>query len=498
MSRAIIGGFIAAIIVALTVTVQVVTSSKLEGKIRGDLTTRIQKAQESLIQNAAIQAIALRDRVAKAARNTEYVRVVQADSRTEKADIANLAFGAYKNAGRQGAPQPIVMTIVDIKGDVVAELDERNPVASKWKDKAGKLRYPALTLALTQDRAQVTSEVWRDPQLGLLRVGVAPVLDPGEETGKQVIGALVIGYGITFGDARNRGELLRGDVAYFYGDDVFATSFTRGGKEDQEKRGKFVAALKKSGLAKEAVASKGLTDKVRTLSVGGESYLVAAGVLPRASVPKFPASYAPVASGAVVMMSLSDALAPVGSVKILIWLLGAAALIISQLGMALVSKRLIHQVDQLEVGVNEIINGNLDKTFQPVGSELDGLASAINVMLARLLGRPEPGEEEYDDDGNLITGATLQFDSEGLSAADEEIVALAQEPEPNYYARIYNEYVAARQQVGEAAEGITFEGFVTNLRVNEGNLKGRYKCSAVRFKVVVKDGKVILKPVPIV
>lgn len=498
MSRAVIGGLIATIIVALTVTVQFVTSSKLEGKIRGDLTTRVEKAQEALIQNAAIQALALRDRIGKAARNTEYVRVIQADTRTEKADIANLAFGAYTNAGRQGAAKPIVMTVLDAKGDVVAELGERNPVASKWKDKAGKLRYPALTLALDQARAQITSEVWLDPQLGLVRVGVAPVRDPGEEVGKQVIGAVVVGYGITFNDALSRGELLRGDVAYFHGDSVLASSFARDGKEDQEKRSKFVAALKKSGLAQKAVAAKGLTDQVVTISVGGESYLAAAGVLPRASSPKFDKGYAPVSSGAVVMMSLSKAVAPVGSVKILIWLLGAAALIISQLGMALVSRRLMHQADQLEVGVNEIINGNLDKTFQPVGSELDGLANALNVMLARLLGRPEPGDEEYDEDGNLITGATLQFDSDGLSSADEEIVKLAQEPEPDYYARIYNEYVAARKQVGDASDGVTFEGFVTKLRLNEGNLKGRYQCSAVRFKVIIKDGKVTLKPVPIV
>ena len=36
-----------------------------------------------------------------------------------------------------------------------------------------------------------------------------------------------------------------------------------------------------------------------------------------------------------------------------------------------------------------MINGNLDRTFTPVGSELDGLANGLNVMLARLLGLAE-------------------------------------------------------------------------------------------------------------
>jgi hypothetical protein len=35
------------------------------------------------------------------------------------------------------------------------------------------------------------------------------------------------------------------------------------------------------------------------------------------------------------------------------------------------------------------------------------------------------------------------------------------------------------------------------LKVNEGKLKAQYNCRAVRFRVVTKDGKVTLKPVPI-
>ena len=77
-------------------------------------------------------------------------------------------------------------------------------------------------------------------------------------------------------------------------------------------------------------------------------------------------------------------------------------------------------------------------------------------------------------------------------------LSLAQEPEPTYYNRIYNEYIQARQQVGESVAGISYENFVTKLRFNESNLKSTYQCSAVRFRVVVKDDKVTLKPVPIV
>ena len=60
------------------------------------------------------------------------------------------------------------------------------------------------------------------------------------------------------------------------------------------------------------------------------------------------------------------------------------------------------------------------------------------------------------------------------------------------------EYVEARGSLGESVDSVSFESFVTKLRVNEANLKAKYQCSAIRFKVIVKGNTVTLKPVPIV
>jgi hypothetical protein len=38
---------------------------------------------------------------------------------------------------------------------------------------------------------------------------------------------------------------------------------------------------------------------------------------------------------------------------------------------------------------------------------------------------------------------------------------------------------------------------VSKLQQNEAVLRARYQCRAVRFKVVTKEGRVTLKPVPI-
>jgi hypothetical protein len=90
--------------------------------------------------------------------------------------------------------------------------------------------------------------------------------------------------------------------------------------------------------------------------------------------------------------------------------------IVALLTMVLTARRILRQADEIELGISDIINGNLDRTFRPVGSDLDGLANALNVMLARLLGRAEPGEEEYDDEGNVVRPTTLALVTERLSA----------------------------------------------------------------------------------
>ena len=167
------------------------------------------------------------------------------------------------------------------------------------------------------------------------------------------------------------------------------------------------------------------------------------------------------------------------------------------LGLYLTHRRLVAQVDQIELGVTDIINGNVDRTFRPVGPELDGLANGLNVMLARLLGRPEPGEEEFDEDGNPIIPGRVEFEEgEEKPQTDPDLAALAQESEPDYYKRVFTEYVAARKAVG-SPDDVSFENFIAKLKVNEGKLKAQYQCRAVRFRVVTKDGKVTLKPVPI-
>jgi hypothetical protein len=235
----------------------------------------------------------------------------------------------------------------------------------------------------------------------------------------------------------------------------------------------------------------------RRVTLDGTEYTAQGVRMPRSPSKKL-AGYAPTASaGAIVLLPVAGDTGGGGNARYLILLVGIGGLAIAMLGLYLSHRRLIAQVDAVELGVIDIINGNVDRTFRPVGPELDGLANGLNVMLARLLGRPEPGEEEFDEEGNPIIPGRVEFDEgEERPAPDPDLAALAQESEPDYYKRVFTEYQAARRQAGAPDDG-SFENFIAKLKVNEGKLKAQYQCKQVRFRVVTKDGKVSLKPVPI-
>ncbi|HSN28959.1 MAG TPA: MXAN_5187 C-terminal domain-containing protein, partial [Kofleriaceae bacterium] len=270
--------------------------------------------------------------------------------------------------------------------------------------------------------------------------------------------------------------------------------FTKSGAtEEDTAKGKQLSDILKSG---KVVQSSSQSVKVK---IDGVDYYAAAIPMPRktTSSKRMPKDYPPVTAGAMVLSPVTDVAGTGATIKIFIILLGAGALAISMLGLYLSHRRLIAQVDSIELGVTDIINGNVDRTFRPVGPELDGLANGLNVMLARLLGRPEPGEEEFDDEGNPIIPGRVEFEEgEEKPQTDPDLAALAQESEPDYYKRVFTEYVAARKAVG-SPDDVSFENFIAKLKVNEGKLKAQYQCRAVRFRVITKDNKVSLKPVPI-
>ena len=505
MSRTVIAAVVAAVIAILTGIAWFVTSTSFEDRGKKDADAKLTRAYQVVQKLNQLEGIDVSNKAERLAAAREFVAAIKADGQTERQRQAEIGFRRFTADEKQGAVRPDIIALVDATGNVLA-MNEVQTVgaARQWKNDKGELTLPALNVVLSG--RVIISDIWSQPNRPMMKIGVAPVIDPdapvpaGDPDGVVIIGAIVVAYAQTAREAQQDRSLLGTEIAYYDHGSVVATSFTRGatGEEDTTKQ-RVVSELLRSG----AIAEGPIAHRV---SLGGVDYIAAAVKMPRSSTRKLPHDCAPgehttcypaMTAGAAVLAPISGSASTASTVELFIALLGGGALAIALLGLYLVHRRLVAQIDQIELAVTDIINGNVDRTFRPVGLELDGLANGLNVMLARLLGRPEPGEEELDEEGNPILQGRVEFDDgESSLAPDPDLAALAQEAEPDYYKRVYTEYLAARRATGSPDE-VSFENFIAKLKVNEGKLKAQYQCRAVRFRLVVTDGKVTLKPVPI-
>lgn len=501
MSRTIITVVVAVVIAALTAIAFFVSNISADEKIKKDADAQLTRAYQLVQRLNQLQGIDVLGKVERLALRPEFVRALKNPG--DRDSQARLGFSKFLADEKSGTVKPDIIALVDANGDVLAMHEVTSVVPKMWRNEAKDEKnptklptiLPALNVAL--GKRVIISDIWSHDG-GIKKVGVAPVVDPDVVTPKDpdglIIGAIVVAYAQTAKSAQQDRALLGTEIAYYENKRVVASSFTRGQEEDREKAEQVAKLLSSGELGENATKQK--------VTVDGIDYFAAAVKMPRSSTKSayMPADYPPITAGAVVLAPFTKDEGAATGKGLFILLLGGGSLAIALLGIYLTHRRLVAQVDQVEQGVTDIINGNVDRTFRPVGPELDGLANGLNVMLARLLGRPEPGEEEFDEEGNPIIPGRVEFEESeegaGRPAPDPDLAALAQESEPDYYKRVYTEYAAARKATGATDDG-SFENFIAKLKVNEGKLKAQYQCRAVRFRVVTKDGKVSLKPVPI-
>jgi hypothetical protein len=201
-----------------------------------------------------------------------------------------------------------------------------------------------------------------------------------------------VGYVQSVHDALGAKELLGTDVAYFLDGKIHASSFQRGeGAASETAEEKALAAQLFDGprLADRATNAHEATPVFR-VKVGGQELIAAAAPLPGNATPS--------KSGFVVLASLTAARAGVMPLADLILALGIIGLLAVVAAAVMTARRFLVPLDKIEAGVSEVINGNRDYVFETPSQDFEGLANGLNVLLARLLGRPEPGDEEEGSD----------------------------------------------------------------------------------------------------
>ena len=331
-----------------------------------------------------------------------------------------------------------------------------------------------------------STDIW-DRGAKMWRAAATPV-----KVGGKVEGALIIAYEITTEETRKEHDQFGTHVAYFKNKGVTAFSFSvpgAAGKEDASKADALRQALFVGEPGKHVIKSVAEQKPSEPFQVTflNETYDAITGFLPGQSSHQN--------AGFIVLSSLTEAKKPVNRIRWMLLVMGLFSLIFVLGGMYVITRHFVNAEDKLELGVSEVINGNLEYIFEGKG-EFEGLANAINVMLARLLGRPEPGEEMDEDEAMLDPTVLLMGEADDDDMGSEMATKLAAELEEAYFARHYTEYIDMRQEYGLPTEGLDPDYMIQRLRANEALLKAKYKADRLRFAVVAdEDGRVVFKPV---
>lgn len=501
MRTKIIAGNLAAVLVVGLVSYFLVKSS-LETELVEEVDTAIVSDFRLLQRSFRLSARDLAELVdaqasQRALVDTFVTALDETARRTRAYDTADRVAGWLADPSRRGAA-PDIVVVIDDTGRVVARNADRNRMYGQDLARA----VPAVQRAL---RGDTSTGIWqKEDENKVLQIAVAPIR--GED--HRVLGALLVGYDVSNGLARSEGELLGRDVAFLLGDRVYSSSLEQGGASEALR----AYATGEGQAATQAALAQGAVSSPFQVELDGSRYV---GVIGPAPTGAGSTGETPLAL--VVLANRSAQIAKAGATSVILLLTVVGALIVLVYGF-LIGGSFLRPIEQMEEAVLAVINGRTDTRIDIQSSELGGLAYRINQLLNVFTGTPEedeqgrvsqpPGAGWQDDSmaqSSLASpGETAAASSAaaggaagGEAEADDPALAaqLAAEPEDAYYARVYREYVAAKQAVGEDVSNIPQDKFVQRLKANEQGLIKKHDCRMVRFQVQTRGTQVNLKPV---
>ena len=298
MSRTVIAAVVAAVIAVLTAIAFFVTSTSFEDRLKKDADAKLARAYQVVQQLNQLEGIDVSNKAERLAAEKEFVAAIKTDSSGERQAQARIGFQKFTADEKQGDVKPDIIAVVDASGNLLAMNEVPTVVAKQWKTAKGDSIIPALNVVL--GKKIIISDIWNYGEKGMMKVGVAPVIDPDapvsakDPEGVVIIGAIVVGYAQTAKEAQKDRNLLGTEIAYYDNKNVVATSFTReGSSEEDTAKARQLGELLRSGAITESA-------KQRTV-IDGVDYVAAAVKMPRSSTRKLPADYPPVTAGAVVL-----------------------------------------------------------------------------------------------------------------------------------------------------------------------------------------------------
>lgn len=341
--------------------------------------------------------------------------------------------------------------------------------------------YPVFKTAI--QKGQAGSDVWSN-KVDQVLASYAPIRnDKG-----QVIGALVVG--IQLNDELGRvADQTTGRPLILAATDKDAVQVLARSAADTSNLDNAVTKSAKDHGAMEAVRS--VLDKGHVDAAQAGDIMVGAAPLESLGDGK----------SKVIVASEPALLIPdAGSLAMPALYVTGLGIILVMIGGWLLGSYIMAPIARLEEGLLAIINGQTDKRFQLEHAELGGLAFRIDQLLNQLLGVEEDTTDEEGRISRVPTAGAMEAAMGGGGDSTpnldpNEAAALAQEPAPQYYSRIYREYIAAKKALGEQTDHITEQAFQSRIQAME--TESSQKGKNVRYKVQSNGREVVLLAVPI-
>jgi hypothetical protein len=300
--------------------------------------------------------------------------------------------------------------------------------------------------------------------------------------------------------AEREAAVLGRDVAFVVDDKVYSSSL-EGDTINPIKEYLFGPGQATTGAA----LTQDQTSQAWVARIGDHEWVGVTAPLP--SSPTTQAAY-------VVLANRSANLALADTTTIILIMTVLALLLVIGYGVV-IGTSFVKPIEEIEEAVLAVINGNTNMRIEIDSAEFGGLAYRINQLINVFTGVSEedsegrvsspPGapdswkdDELADQKGGGAGGAAAAGGGGGGGDVidDANIAAtLSAEPEETYYGRIYTEYVAAKQAIGENVSNITKDRFIERLKGNEKSLAEKHGCRMVRFQVQTRGTQVILRPV---
>ena len=380
--------------------------------------------------------------------------------------------------------RPDISAVIDDTGRVIARDSDIN--AMFGTDLRGQIAAigPAL-------QGTATVDVWASTvDNKAIQVAVAPIRsDEG-----RILGAVLVGYDLSNGLAVRESELVGREVGFVWGDRLYSSSLDQGQPEQLS------AFLFGAGQATTVAARDAGTESGPFIAMlGSDEYIGVVGPLT--------SSGAHVAM--VVIGNRSAQLSKASPANLILMLTLFGAVVVIAYGFVMGST-ILRPIAQLEEGILQVINGRTETRLDVQGSDFGGLSYRINQLLNLLTGTPEASESgavggggKWDDqgaEGTSTIGTAIPTDATAPAGDEPEAdpataALLLAEGDDAYYARVYAEYVAAKQSVGENVSNIAQEKFVQRLRGQEQALLAKRGCRLVRFQVQTRGTQVNLTPI---